>query len=123
VRRVTTVYVPPDLLERLKQLKARFGARKYSDVIAMALDSIEKLEKLRVAAFLCVERAAARATAVAWARIFQGSSIPPDMGFYFLKADGSDLIVDREKCLDFFKGLGLTYQPPQPQPQSQGEQK
>ncbi len=119
MRRITTVYIPPDLLERLKQLKVRLRARKYSDVIAMALDSMEKLEKLRVAAFLCVERAVSRATAVAWAKMFQGNNIPSDMGFYFLKSDGTDLVVDRQKCVDFFKELGLTYQPPQPQPQGE----
>jgi hypothetical protein len=120
VRRVTTIYIPIDVLEKLKQLKLKYRAKKYSDVIVLALEAMEKLEKLRVASFVCVEKGSARATPVAWAKMFQSANIVADQGFYFLKADGSELVVDRDKCVGFFKELGLTYSP---QAQPQGEPK
>jgi hypothetical protein len=64
--------------------------------------------------------ATARASPIGWAKLFEKEGLPAE-AFYFLKAESTnELVVDRDKCLQFFQELGLIYQP---QPQAQGEQK
>ncbi len=101
--RFTSIYVRMPTYEKLKELKRRLGVKTYSDVIEKAIESMERLEQLRVASVLCVKMSSARAVAVAWARIFQQHGIPADIGFSFLKNEGMDMVVDQEKCKQFFE--------------------
>jgi predicted CopG family antitoxin len=101
----TSIYVRTPTYEKLKELKKRLGVKTYSDVIEVAIDSMSRLEQLRVASFLCVQRANARAVPLGWARIFQQNNIPAEIGFSFLKQDGTDLVVDQEKCKEVFEKL------------------
>jgi len=118
--RFSSIYVRIGTYERLKEFKNKLGTKTYSDVIDQALDALAKIDRLRIASVLCVKMATARATPMGWAKIFEKNGLPAD-AFYFLKAEGqNELVVDRDKCVQFFQELGLIYQP---QAQAQGEQK
>jgi predicted CopG family antitoxin len=103
--RFTSIYVRMSTYEKLKELKSRMGVRSYSDVIEMALESVHKLEQLRVASILCVSKATARASPLGWVKLFQQLGVQVDVGFSFLRSEGPDMVVDQEKCKQFFDSV------------------